>query len=42
MFEENQSVYKDTKRYSRVKVKNDKISWEKVYKEVEKWRKVQN
>ncbi|GET62290.1 1-phosphatidylinositol 4,5-bisphosphate phosphodiesterase-like [Rhizophagus irregularis DAOM 181602=DAOM 197198] len=42
MFEENQSVYKDTKRYSRVKVKNDNSSWRKVFKEVEKWRKVQN
>ncbi|GBC33499.2 1-phosphatidylinositol 4,5-bisphosphate phosphodiesterase-like [Rhizophagus irregularis DAOM 181602=DAOM 197198] len=39
MFEENQSVYKDTKRYSRVKVKNDNSSWRKVFKEVEKWRK---
>ncbi|EXX70904.1 hypothetical protein RirG_083300 [Rhizophagus irregularis DAOM 197198w] len=40
MFEENQSVYKDTKRYSRVKVKNDNSSWRKVFKEVEKWRMV--
>ncbi|GBC40100.1 1-phosphatidylinositol 4,5-bisphosphate phosphodiesterase-like [Rhizophagus irregularis DAOM 181602=DAOM 197198] len=40
MFEENQSVYKDTKRYSRVKVKNDDNSWRKVFKEVEKWRMV--
>ncbi|PKK56975.1 hypothetical protein RhiirC2_798916 [Rhizophagus irregularis] len=39
MFEENQSVYKDTKRYGRVKVKNDNSSWRKVFKEVEKWRK---
>ncbi|EXX52813.1 hypothetical protein RirG_249720 [Rhizophagus irregularis DAOM 197198w] len=38
MFKENQSVYKDTKRYSRVKVKNDDNSWRKVFKEVEKWR----
>ncbi|GET60416.1 ribonuclease H-like domain-containing protein [Rhizophagus irregularis DAOM 181602=DAOM 197198] len=42
MFEENQSVYKDTKRYSRVKVKNDNSSWRKVFKEVEKWRRAQN
>ncbi|GET52539.1 hypothetical protein GLOIN_2v1791704 [Rhizophagus irregularis DAOM 181602=DAOM 197198] len=42
MFEENQGVYKDTKRYSRVKVKNDNSSWRKVFKEVEKWRRAQN
>ncbi|GET52086.1 enzymatic polyprotein, putative [Rhizophagus irregularis DAOM 181602=DAOM 197198] len=42
MFEENQSVYKDTERYSRVKVKNDNSSWRKVFKEVERWRRAQN
>ncbi|EXX65728.1 hypothetical protein RirG_130490 [Rhizophagus irregularis DAOM 197198w] len=42
MFEENQGVYKDTERYSRVKVKNDNSSWRKVFKEVEKWRRAQN
>ncbi|PKY62441.1 hypothetical protein RhiirA4_432532 [Rhizophagus irregularis] len=42
MFKDNQDVYKDTKRYSRIEVKNDNSSWRKVFKEVEKWRKVQN
>jgi len=39
MFEDNQDVYKDTKRYSRIRVGNDTISWKKVFKEVENWRK---
>ncbi|GBC54380.2 uncharacterized protein LOC115178352 [Rhizophagus irregularis DAOM 181602=DAOM 197198] len=38
MFEDNQDMYKDTKRYSLVRVKNDDISWKKVYKEIENWR----
>lgn len=39
MFKENQNVYKDTERYSRIKIRNDKDSWRKVYKEIEKWRR---
>lgn len=42
MFKDNQDVYKDTKRYSRVKVKNDETSWKKVYNEIEKHRKIKN
>ncbi|CAB4440181.1 unnamed protein product, partial [Rhizophagus irregularis] len=40
MFKENQDVYKDTKRYSRIRIKNDENSWKKVYKEIEKYLKV--
>ncbi|GBC41210.2 enzymatic polyprotein, putative [Rhizophagus irregularis DAOM 181602=DAOM 197198] len=36
MFKENQDVYKDTKRYSQIEVRNDNSSWRKVYKEIEK------
>ncbi|GET62384.1 retroviral-like aspartic protease 1 [Rhizophagus irregularis DAOM 181602=DAOM 197198] len=36
MFKENQDVYKDTKRYSQIEVRNDDSSWRKVYKEIEK------
>jgi hypothetical protein len=32
MLKENQNLYKDMKRYSKVKIKNDKYSWKKVYK----------
>jgi hypothetical protein len=42
MFKENQDVYKDTKRYSRIEVRNDDSSWRKVYKEIEKHRELKN
>jgi hypothetical protein len=37
MFKEHQNIYMGTKKYSKVKIKNDKKSWEKVYKEIKKY-----
>ena len=33
-FKEFQSIYRDTKKYRNIKIRNDSISWEKVYKAI--------
>jgi hypothetical protein len=37
MFKDNQNLYKDTKKYSQVKIKNDKESWKRVFNKITEW-----